>query len=209
MLHVSKAFIIEYKSRRAKMNKENVSEAFKLLLEEIQEVIQALRQKAESALGVPDYPQARVYIGKAEGVEKFKEKVIALQREWENSYAPRLSEEENTEIRMEETQQTRRRVGYTREKEYIIPILESLVEMGGRGRAEEVLRRVEEKMKGRLTEADYETLPISGIIRWVKFANWCRYRLVRRGLLSDSSPRGVWEITEMGRKYLETYKNRR
>ncbi|MFN3946547.1 MAG: winged helix-turn-helix domain-containing protein [Aquificaceae bacterium] len=191
------------------MNKENVSEAFKLLLEEIQKVIQALRQKAKSALGATDYPQARVYIEKAEGVEEFKEKVIALQREWENSYAPRLSEEENTEIRMEETQQTRCRARYTQPEEFTIPILESLVEMGGRGRTEEVLRRVEEKMRGRLTEADYERYRNSRQIRWINYARWCKQRLVDIGLISNNSPRGVWEITEMGRKYLETYKNRR
>ena len=33
-------------------------------------------------------------------------------------------------------------------------------------------------------------------------AAWARQNLVNQGLLSGSSPRGIWEITEQGRNYL-------
>lgn len=187
------------------MNMDSVSEAFKLLLEEIQGVINILKDKSRSTLDISNYHQAREYIEKAESMEKFKEKVMALQKEWENSHASRLLKEESWEVKMEKTEYTRRRAKYTQPEEYTIPILESLVEMGGSGRAEEVLKKVEEKMKGRLTERDYERIP-SGDIRWRKYAHWRRLHLVKGGLLSNSSPRGIWEITEKGRKYLEEVK---
>ncbi len=189
------------------MNEHGISEAFELLLEEIQKVIEALKEKIKSAIEISNYDLVKEYIEKAKTLEDFKNKIMALQKEWENSYAPKLLMDGVEEIKRERTEYTRRRARYTQEEEFAIPILESLVELGGRGWADEVLKKVEEKMKGRLTEADYEKLPRSKQIRWINYARWCRKRLVERGLLSNSSPRGVWEITERGRSYLEKYKN--
>ncbi|MFN3599132.1 MAG: winged helix-turn-helix domain-containing protein [Aquificaceae bacterium] len=189
------------------MNKDGVSEAFGILLEEIKGVIEAIKEKAKSALEGSNYDLVKEYTEKAKSLEDFKNKVIALQKEWENSYIPKLLKEGGEEIKIERTEYTSRRARYTQPEEFIIPILESLVEMGGHGWADEVLKKVEEKMKGRLTEADYEKLPNSKEMRWKNYARWCRKRLVGRGLISNSSPRGIWEITERGRSYLEKYKN--
>jgi len=39
----------------------------------------------------------------------------------------------------------------------------------------------------------------------VQTASFERYEMVRDGLIAPDSPRGVWEITEKGRKILEKY----
>ena len=85
------------------------------------------------------------------------------------------------------------------------PILESLHELGGKGRATEVLKLVERKMKHLLGEFDYEALP-SGDTRWEKTANWARYWLAKRGFLRSDSERGVWILTEEGRRIAESKK---
>jgi len=90
----------------------------------------------------------------------------------------------------------------TAQGEYAYPILESLVEMGGGGKAGDVLKLVHEKMKERLTPADHETLPSGQDIRWKNHAMWERMNLKRKGYLKSDSPRGVWEITETGRRLL-------
>lgn len=87
---------------------------------------------------------------------------------------------------------------------YCIPILKALEELGGRGRASEVLNRVGELMRGVLKEIDYVVVP-SGSVRWRNTAEWCRFDMVRQGLLASDSPRGIWEITEKGRQYLREH----
>ena len=94
------------------------------------------------------------------------------------------------------------------QKEYRIPILEALFEMGGKGTQKEVFEIIEEKMKDRFNNLDLEILKDGYTIRWQKMAAWQRYSMVREGLLRSDSPRGVWEITEKGREYLQKFKNR-
>lgn len=38
--------------------------------------------------------------------------------------------------------------------------------------------------------------------RWRNTAQWARNAMVKEGLLSAGSPRGVWEITQAGRRWL-------
>ncbi len=97
----------------------------------------------------------------------------------------------------------RQPVDKTPEREYYVPILEALEELGGRGYVDEVLKIVYAKMRERFTEDDLLLLPAGGDYRWHNTAQWARRHMVDEGLLRDDSPRGVWEMTEAGRKYLE------
>jgi len=90
-----------------------------------------------------------------------------------------------------------------------IPILEALVELGGKGETDEILEKVERKMKHILKSVDYEKLPSGVMIRWQNTAQWERYMMVQDGLLRSDSPKGIWEITEKGRKFLEDSKRQR
>ncbi len=81
-------------------------------------------------------------------------------------------------------------------------ILESLVELGGRAQREKVVERVGEKLASILTPADRELLKSGLDVRWKNRVAWQRLNMVKQGLLRGASPRGVWEITEAGRKWL-------
>lgn len=85
--------------------------------------------------------------------------------------------------------------------EYRKPILEYLVASGGRGAVHDILEAVEQKMKLRLTQKDYELLRY-GQIRWSTNAMYERKHMVLEGLLKKDSPRGIWEITEQGKNWL-------
>lgn len=91
------------------------------------------------------------------------------------------------------------------ESEYEIPLLESLVELGGRVPTREVLDQLEPKIKGHLTALDQERIS-SGSVRWKNRAQFVRLTLVKRGDMVDKSPRGIWEITEQGRRRLKEAK---
>lgn len=103
---------------------------------------------------------------------------------------------------------TRQSVGRGRKREQLpqgelrVPILQALVEMGGRGAAATVTDRVGELVKGRLTELDYANVK-SGQVRWRNKTAFCRNELKNQGLLRSDSPQGIWEISEAGRRWLE------
>jgi restriction system protein len=94
----------------------------------------------------------------------------------------------------------------TPNSQYRVPILQVLEDMGGSGNGNVVVEKIHEKVKHILGPVDLEEIS-SGQVRWENAANWERYRMVQKGLLSKNSPRGIWEITEKGREYLKEHKD--
>jgi hypothetical protein len=90
----------------------------------------------------------------------------------------------------------------TRQEEFRRPILETLVDMGGEGRAQDVLDEVGRQLQHVFTPLDREPLS-NGEPRWRVSAAFERKNLVDRGLLDSNSPRGLWRISEAGRRWLE------
>jgi Mrr N-terminal domain len=83
--------------------------------------------------------------------------------------------------------------------EYEQPLLEVLVEKGGRAPTSEVLDALGEHLAGRLTQVDHGTLD-SGQVRWRNRAQFVRLKLVEHGEMIKGSPRGIWEIAPAGRR---------
>lgn len=96
----------------------------------------------------------------------------------------------------------RARVDRTPESAFRIPILQVLVELKGRGSVPDILKRVQQRLEGRLKPDDFKNLK-SGEVRWENTAKWERKHLIDDGLLESNSGYGVWVITSQGRKYLE------
>ncbi len=88
------------------------------------------------------------------------------------------------------------------EREYWLPILGVIERLGGSAAASDVIESLGESMRGMLKPRDYETLAM-GELRWRNRARFARLRMTERGLLSKASHRGIWEITDAGRRYLE------
>ena len=182
------------------MDKNEVNEAFEILLEEIEAVANALNEAGAEAFRAGDYDRARSIIEEATRLAEFREKVKALQKEWQGLYAqvPRQKRRSTRKARGRLPRGLR-----TPEDAFRRPILEALVELGGSAPIGEVLVRVEQKMKGVLNRYDYEPLPSdSRSLRWRNTAQWCRNTLVREGLMKSDSPYGIWEISDEGRKWL-------
>lgn len=107
--------------------------------------------------------------------------------------------------RIKGTKITRTR-GATPRKKYFVPILEALLEKGGKATEIEVFEIIEQKMGRLFNNLDIEILSDGYTKRWLKNVAWARFLMIKQGLLKSNSPRGVWEITEKGRKHLEDYK---
>lgn len=87
------------------------------------------------------------------------------------------------------------------EGEYWLPILQIIAEAGGAKRGRDVISALESRLADRLTERDHDKLEM-GEVRWMNRARFARLRMKELGLISNESPRGVWEITEKGREYM-------
>jgi Mrr N-terminal domain len=87
------------------------------------------------------------------------------------------------------------------ESAYERPMLEIITEHGGRAAAREVLDELETRLDGRLTDVDRQELA-SGDVRWRNRAQFVRLRLVEQGDMVKESPRGIWEISDQGRRRL-------
>lgn len=88
----------------------------------------------------------------------------------------------------------------TPKKEYVHPLLEVLIEMGGSGKVRDILDKIGNKMRDKLTAVDQRPLRSGKSIRWRNRAMWVRNTLKNEGYLKADSPNGIWEITEKGRE---------
>ncbi len=77
-------------------------------------------------------------------------------------------------------------------REYII---QALMEFGGSARRSDVLERMREMLKDRLTPRDFEKRG-DRVIIWENNACWERAAMVREGILKDESKFGYWELAE-------------
>lgn len=80
---------------------------------------------------------------------------------------------------------------------YMNPIIDSLRELGGSARPREVYDAIAVKLGISDVERDEENQ--SGSSRFENEVAWARFYLVRTGYL-DSSKRGVWSLTDLGRE---------
>lgn len=98
---------------------------------------------------------------------------------------------------------------FTPVREYWKPILQVLVDLGGRGNRMKVIEMVGERMKHILTPADYGKLPKTGFVRWRNRVAWqaSQMRSTEAGYIKRGSHRGFWEITEEGRRWLDDKRN--
>lgn len=183
------------------MEQNEVAIAFDIVLEEIENAIAALNQQGAEAFQNGKYDVARGLMEKGSQMAAFRTKVNDLQKEWLNIFATVTPPK--TLRRSRKVAERLKRGLRTPGDAFRVPILQSLTELGGSGAMADVLDRVEAKMRNQLNAYDRSTLPSDPTqTRWRNTAQWARNAMVREGLMSSDSPRGIWEITEAGRRWL-------
>ena len=89
-----------------------------------------------------------------------------------------------------------------KQKDIEIPLLEVLVELGGQGKPKQIYPLVTKKFPEIRDEDLTETLPSDGN-KWTNCIQWVRQKLIDKGEM-HSPRRGIWAITDKGRKRVET-----
>jgi hypothetical protein len=187
-------------------NPQDVASAFEILLEEVEAEIDFINGVGSKAFEARDYERVKEAHERAGVLIAFRDRVATLRTEWDALAAVAEREED------EETKAARQNLGRLRkgirtpDKEFRTPILKVIAEMGGSGKAGEVLDRLGRAMKPVLKGVDYQPLASDpNNLRWRNTAQWARNSMVKDGLLKADSPRGVWEMSEAGRQYLRTH----
>ena len=182
----------------------NVFAAFEMLLEEVEVEIDFINQAGSKAFQRSDYASVEQHRQRASRATQLRDKLVELRREWDDLVVAHTDKVEEETIRNERRNLGRlQRGSRTPEMAFRQPILKVLVEKGGSARMSDVLAGVEQLMKGVLKQVDYEPLRSQpDAPRWRNTAQWERDTMVKEGLLKSNSPRGVWEITEAGRRAL-------
>lgn len=178
------------------MKHKNVRKAFDTLLGELDSALATTREQAATASRQGRYAEAQARLGKAVEIEKFIAEIRAKQRAWAAIGGMPRQNRRVAGARLPRGERTH-------EKAYCLPILRALDAFGGEARMSQVLERVYAEMKPRLKPVDLKPLASDArTSRWRNSAQWARQAMVNEGLLRKGSLRGIWAITESGRKHL-------
>lgn len=179
-------------------NIKDVNAAFDILIEQLQLSIKELKNQMNKLIDNGEFENFERISDKLKEAGIFLTEIKNFQEKWNKIFSKGFHKRgSNKNVRAKKGQKTP-------EDKFKIPILQSVVELGGKGKVKDVLEKVYQKMKDIFTELDYEPLSSnSKSIRWKNTAQWCRMKMVNEGLLSKNSPNGIWEITEKGKEYLK------
>ncbi|MCL5283125.1 MAG: winged helix-turn-helix domain-containing protein, partial [Armatimonadetes bacterium] len=155
------------------------------------------------------FDEAKEILRRAEALTILKDKVMAIMEEWDSltSAAPEPKPvAKKAAVAPVKRAKPVKAVRVTRAKKssYYLPILRVLSEMGGEGRAKDVLLKVHETMQDILSSADDERMASgSKLPYWQYTAQFARNDLLKKGYLKANSARGLWELSGEGREYLK------
>jgi restriction system protein len=188
----------------------NVGEMLDTLLQKLDAEIAEANQFGAKAFEAGNHVRAKELLARAEEIAAYRRKVASLRKQWGGAAIPNgtgkpTPPSKGTSPKPRVVSPGRgsegRRPGMSA---YYVPILQALDQLGGSAEVARVLSRVEESMRGILTEIDYTPTPSkSNVIRWKHRTHWAYNRLRHDGLAKPGSRRGVWEITDEGRMYLK------
>jgi hypothetical protein len=195
------------------MEHADVSKAFDMVLARIQEAIDDLNSEVIDASRKEEFDVVQRLATRGQHVIQFREQVLDLQHEWNTQLSspepiagPPQSQSVLTDMQQsasfaDSSADEEDNLPSKQKEDFYVPILNALVELGGRAKADEVLDRLEEEME--FNARDLHPRPAGIPVRWMHTAHRARHDLVHeKGFLSASSPRGIWEITDAGRNYL-------
>lgn len=175
---------------------DEVTAGFDLTTEAVNAVENDIRRRIATNALTWGAEELAAAVDQLQQIGQFAASVEVLRSEWlvlRGAGDPDPDTSDGLHVRLQRGQRTP-------EDAFRVPVLQSLVELGGTAPLHDVLDRVGDKMAGVLNDADREHLPSNHrVVRWRNTAQWCRNTLVREGLIAGVSQRGVWEITQSGR----------
>lgn len=172
-------------------------EAFEVLQTYIENALAAAQESGSEAMRTGKFDQVQAALDRARALEKLNKRVAGVAGDFHDLIAE--AQQVNEAARL-------RNGLKTPETTYYVPILTVLVELGGSANLNDVLDRVYDRVRDQLNEYDHMALPSDGVTpRWRNTAQWARNSLRQQGYLKNDSLRGIWEISDAGRDWLNKH----
>jgi len=180
--------------------KTEISGTMEGVLKDVDRLTRELQKVGKKAVQEGDWARTRVVIETATRIDRVRASLQSAGDELDELYDIVSAHLEGGPVgRSRRTTKRIPRGSKTAETAYWDPILKALDDMGGKAKTSEVLDRVYELMKSTLNEFDRQPVPsVPSQQRWRHTAQIVRNKMVKEGLIKKDSPRGVWEITDMG-----------
>jgi len=190
------------------MNRNEITKSFDNLTKDINTLLPELNQQSSELIDKHQYQEAKEIISKAERVLSLRNKLESLKEEWLDlelhSLETRSSSDEDKLKVSPETERKFRSQPHTKTKEYLIPILQALVNLGGSAKRQHIFQEIENIMSDQLLENDKNPLPSNpSVTRLQRIATSAGRKLRKEGYITIGPKTGVWEIAEKGRIFLE------
>jgi hypothetical protein len=194
---------------------DNVAASLDLLQDSLAEEVERINDEGSKAMKAGDYSTASEVIAFAVRLEDFGKRVEDVNRAWAQLKGIRdNSSSKVQQIVSQNFQQIVSRRFFGRESigetipqtDYFRPVLSALIEVGGRGKAKQIIDRVGEMLNSRLKPKDFKQHLSDGRreARWRVNARYARKQMVDNyGYMEKGSPAGIWEISAAGRIWMD------
>ncbi|MBT7618698.1 MAG: hypothetical protein HN590_15585, partial [Calditrichaeota bacterium] len=193
----------------------SVDESFKILINALKNQIKGITKKGMQAIENGDFEKARIPLERAASIPKLMDKLNELKVEWailsgQTKVVKAKPSTTSREARSERAKKPRLPRGtLTSNSAYTIPILKSLVEIGGSTQKADVIKTV-----GKIMEKSFNKFDLQPPAAHPKTPRWqikfdkIRVSLIDKGLLVKETDSGIWEISKKGRDMLKAQKTK-
>jgi hypothetical protein len=170
-----------------------VDEAFTALKQALIDELKEAKQEGARAFEESQFELAQSAAQKGSVVRPILEQIEALALQWQEG---KVGKEQPPVIDTPE-QALREAVSKpeTQQNDYVMPILQALQELGGKGTARQVLDQIEGTFSPKVKNGQ------GGSNGWQLAVQTTSAALVKKGFISAESPEGEWKLTTKGRLY--------
>lgn len=179
----------------------NSQQAFDVLLSELQQALTETKTRIAQAAAEGHFAQVQAAAQQAEQIQKQLALLQALRKNWPGSGKIKLPMEMPKKEKKKAVRLQKGKI--FSDKQFRLPLLQALVELGGSAPTKQAIDKVGELIKDQLKTVDFNVLADGRTLRWRNTAAWARQQLVEEGLMKKDSPNGTWEISDLGRRHLQ------
>ena len=206
------------------MNHSEIKKNFNILFENVDNFITDLKLKSSEEILNGSITEAQKLLSKIIPYQNFYEKLkiarqsfydIEIQPEVKNENKKHVQDEteeiyndgseEDFEEVIDNEENSKQNNDVTSQNNFRIPILKSLIFLGGSSEENDVIEFVKKDLKTKLTKADFEIPEGYDKERWLTNMYFETATMVDEGLLVHESSHKKWEIAQKGIDYLSKY----
>lgn len=172
-----------------------VDEAFTALKQALIDELKSAKQEGGRAFEQSQFDVAQVAAQKGAAVGAILQQVEELALQWDGSNINQVEKRSPAGTDPEQTLREALKGSSPERDDFVMPILQALQELGGKGTARNVLEQIEAILDPATKDGQ------GGSNGWRLAAQTTSAAMVKKGLISAESPEGEWRLTTKGRLY--------